>query len=76
LQKAGRNIAGKTKFPTGKKKFKRESLVYQNKSMKYKKYLLNIVSVKLKAHSTEHLRSHSGHILTSWNLRFSLQAQL
>jgi hypothetical protein len=62
LQKAGPNIAGKTKFPTGKKKFKRESLVYQNKSMKYKKCLLNIVSVKLKAHSsTEHLRSYSGH---------------
>jgi hypothetical protein len=62
LQKAGPNIAGKTKFVSGKKKFKRESLVYQNKSMKHKKSLLNIASVKLKAYSsTEHLLSHSGH---------------
>jgi hypothetical protein len=62
LQKAGPNIAGKTKFVTGKKKYRSESLVYQNKSMKHKKCLLNIVSVKLKAYSsTEHLLSHSGH---------------
>jgi hypothetical protein len=56
LQKAGTNIAGKTKFVTGKKKFKRESFVYQNKSMKHKKCLLNIVLIS----KTEHLRSIHG----------------
>jgi hypothetical protein len=58
-RKAGPDIAGKIKFVTGKKKFKRESLVYHNKSMKHKK-CLKMASVKLKTHSsTEHL--HSGH---------------
>jgi hypothetical protein len=32
-RKAGSDIAGKTEFVTGKKKFKRESLVYHNKSI-------------------------------------------
>jgi hypothetical protein len=36
-RKAGPDIAGKTEFVTGKKKFKRESLVYHNKSQKHKK---------------------------------------
>jgi hypothetical protein len=31
-RKAGPDIAGKTEFVTGKKKFKCESLVYHNKS--------------------------------------------
>jgi hypothetical protein len=30
--KAGPDIAGNTEFVTGKKKFRRESLVYHNKS--------------------------------------------
>ena len=34
---AGPDIAGKTEFVTGKKKFKRESLVYHNKSQKHEK---------------------------------------
>jgi hypothetical protein len=34
-RKAGPDIAGKTKFATGKKKYKRESLVYHNKSLKH-----------------------------------------
>ena len=34
---SGPDIAGKTEFVTGKKKFKRESLVYHNKSQKHKK---------------------------------------
>ena len=38
-RKTGPDIASKTKFVTVKKKFKRESLVYQNKSMKHKKCL-------------------------------------
>jgi len=38
-RKAGPDIAGKTKFVTGNKKFKRESLVYHNKSLKHKKCL-------------------------------------
>jgi hypothetical protein len=44
--KAGPDIAGKTKFVTGKK-FKRESLVYQNKtkSLKHEK-CFNVVSGK------------------------------
>jgi hypothetical protein len=44
-RKAGPDIAGKTKFVTGKKKFKRESLVYHNKNLKHKK-CLNMVSAK------------------------------
>ena len=36
-RKAGPDNASKTKFVTGKKKFKRESLVYQDKILKYKK---------------------------------------
>ena len=47
-RKAGSDIAGKTEFVTGKKKFKRESLVYHNKSQKHEK-CFNMVSVK--AHS-------------------------
>ena len=38
--KAGPDIAGNTEFVTGKKKFKRESLVYElyhNKSQKHEK---------------------------------------
>jgi hypothetical protein len=46
LQKAGPNIARKTKFVTGKKKVKRERFFYQNKSMKHKKCLLNISKTK------------------------------
>jgi hypothetical protein len=34
---AGPDIADKTEFVTGKKKFKRESLVYHNKSLKNEK---------------------------------------
>ena len=34
---AGPDIAGKTEFVTGKKKFKRESVVYHNKSQKNEK---------------------------------------
>ena len=41
-RKTGPDIVGKTKFVTGKIKFKCESLVYQNKSMKHKKCLLNM----------------------------------
>jgi hypothetical protein len=44
-RKAGPDIAGKTKFVTGKKKFKRESLVYHNKNLKHKT-CLNMVSAK------------------------------
>jgi hypothetical protein len=33
-RKAGSDIAGKTKFATGNKKFKLESLPYHNKSLK------------------------------------------
>jgi hypothetical protein len=44
-RKAGPDIAGKTEFITGKKKFKRESLVYHNKSQKHEK-CFNIVSAK------------------------------
>ena len=36
-RKAGPDIASKTKFVTGKKKFKRESLVYHDKILKHKK---------------------------------------
>ena len=36
-RKAGPDIAGKTEFVTGKKKFKHESLVYHNKSQKHEK---------------------------------------
>jgi hypothetical protein len=36
-RKAGPDIAGKTEFVTGKKKFKCESLVYHNKSQKHEK---------------------------------------
>jgi hypothetical protein len=45
-RKAGPDIAGKTEFVTGKK-FKRESLVYQNKtkSLKHEK-CFNVVSGK------------------------------
>jgi len=39
-RKAGPDIAGKTEFVTGKKKFKHESLVYHNKSQKHEKRLL------------------------------------
>jgi hypothetical protein len=42
-RKAGPDIAGKTEFVTGKKKFKRESLVYHNKSQKHEK-CFNMVS--------------------------------
>ena len=34
-RKAGSDIAGKTKFATGNKKFKLESLPYHNKSLKH-----------------------------------------
>ena len=44
-RKAGPDIASKTKFVTGKEKFKRESLVYHNKNLKHKK-CLNMVSAK------------------------------
>jgi hypothetical protein len=47
-RKAGPDIAGKTEFVTGKKKFKCESLVYHNKSQKHEK-CFNMVSAK--AHS-------------------------
>jgi hypothetical protein len=59
-RKAKPDIAGKTKFVTGKKKFKCERLVYYNKSLKHKKCLLNMVSANAFS-STEHLLSHSGH---------------
>ena len=36
-RKAGPDIAGKTEFVTGKKKFKCESLVYHNQSQKHEK---------------------------------------
>ena len=42
-RKTGPNIAGKTKFVTGKNKFKRESFVYHNKSLKHD-FFLNMVS--------------------------------
>jgi len=44
-RKAGPDIAGKTKFVTGKKKFKCESLVYHNKNLNHIK-CLNMVSAK------------------------------
>ena len=47
-QKAGPDIADKTECVTRKKKFKRESLVYHNKSQKHEK-CFNMVSAK--AHS-------------------------
>ena len=47
-RKAGPDIAGNTEFVTGKKKCKRESLVYRNKSQKHEK-CFNMVSAK--AHS-------------------------
>jgi hypothetical protein len=47
-RKEGPDIAGKTEFVTGKKKFKPESLVYHNKSQKHEK-CFNMVSAK--AHS-------------------------
>ena len=45
FRNSGPDIAGKTKFVTGKEKFKRESLVYHNKNLKHKK-CLNMVSAK------------------------------
>ena len=54
-RKAGPDIAGKTEFVTEKKKFKRESLIFLNKSLKH-------AMVLAKAHSSsKHLVSHSGH---------------
>jgi hypothetical protein len=47
-RKAGPDIAGNTEFVIGKKKYKRESLVYRNKSQKHEK-CFNMVSAK--AHS-------------------------
>jgi len=44
-RQAGPDIAGKTEFATGKKKFKCESLVCHNKSQKHEK-CFNMVSVK------------------------------
>jgi hypothetical protein len=59
-RKAGPDIAGKTKFVTGKK-FKCESLVYHNKakSLKHEK-CFNVVSEKTHS-STKYLLPHSGH---------------
>ena len=58
-RKAGPDIAGKTEFVTGKK-FKRESLVYHNKttSLKHEK-CFNVVSEKIHS-STKYLLPHSG----------------
>ena len=56
-RKAGPDIAGKNEFVTEKKKFKRESLIFLNKSLKLKHAM-----VLAKAHSSsKHLVSHSGH---------------
>ena len=56
-RKAGPDIAGKTDFVTVKK-FKCESLVFLNKSLKHEK-CFDMVSAK--AHSsTKHVLSHSG----------------
>jgi hypothetical protein len=49
-RKAGPDIADKIECITGKKKFKRESLVYRNKSQKHEK-CFNIHVVSVKAHS-------------------------
>ena len=59
-RKAGPDIAGKTKFVTGKK-LKRESPVYHNKtkSLKHEK-CFNVVSEKPHS-STKYLLPHSGH---------------
>jgi hypothetical protein len=56
FQKAGPDIAGKTDFVIGKKKFKRESLVYHNKSQKHEK-CFNMASAK--AHSSTYTSSSS-----------------
>jgi hypothetical protein len=47
--KAGPDIAGKTEFVTGKKKFKPESLVYHNKSQKHEKCFNMVQNVSAKA---------------------------
>ena len=59
-RKAGPDIAGKTKFVTGKK-LKRESPIYHNKtkSLKHEK-CFNVVSEKTHS-STKYLLPHSGH---------------
>ena len=57
-RKAGPDIAGKTEFVTGKT-FKRESLVYQNKTLSPKK-CFNVVSEKTHS-STKYLLPHSEH---------------
>ena len=59
-RKAGPDIAGKTKFVTGKK-LKHESPVYHDKtkSLKHEK-CFNVVSEKLHS-STKYLLPHSGH---------------
>jgi hypothetical protein len=56
FRKAGPDIAGKTEFVIGKKKFKRESLVYHNKSQKHEK-CFNMASAK--AHSSTYTSSSS-----------------
>jgi hypothetical protein len=57
--RTGPDIAGKTEFVTGKK-FRRESLVYHNKtkSLKHEK-CFNVVSEKTHS-STKNLLPHSG----------------
>ena len=59
-RKVGPDIAGKTEFVTGKK-FKRKSLVYQNKtkSLKHVK-CFNVISGKNHS-STKYLLPHSEH---------------
>jgi hypothetical protein len=61
-RKAGPDIAGKTE----KKKFKRESLIFLNKSLKH-------AMVLAKAHSSsKHLVSHSGRIIAGFTTTYAI----
>jgi hypothetical protein len=70
-RKAGPDIAGKTKFVTGKK-LKRESPVYHNKtkSLKYEK-CFKLESSMSHKNSYISMRLENSDFETSWNLRFS-----